>query len=75
MIFNHLLTDAEIAKDNVQDILHIDPARQAAERRRCGAQFFGNQLFPAAGPMAERTIQRCDRFLERLPVTTPCDDR
>ena len=52
-----LLSDAEFREDHVQQILDIDPARDAAQRCGGQTQILGDQrrLIPASGPLKGRS--------------------
>src|SRR5687767_7978053 len=51
-LLRRLLTDAEIAKDHVQDILHIDTSQQLAKRPRRQPEMLGHDFFAAIQSLA-----------------------
>jgi hypothetical protein len=55
-----LLSDTEIAKNNVQDVLDVDPAGEPSERAGGQPQFFGNEVIAF----------RLQGTAERLPCFT-----
>ena len=77
MAVNESFTDAEIAKDHVQNILDIDAPGQPAESRRRQAQLLGNELLMRTGfrRLGQCPIERRDRLLKqwrwRARVTMP----
>jgi hypothetical protein len=62
--------NTEIAKNNVQNILHIDPTGETAERSCRCTQFFRDQLFVPAGFCAscQSSIERRHSFFKRQAV-------
>ena len=66
---NQSFTNAEIAENNVEDVLDIDPAGQPAERRRRRPQFLGDQLFAPGAALGQRPVQRRNGVLQRPAVT------
>ena len=53
-------TDAEVAEDDVEDVLDVDPAGQPAERGGRNPQFLGDELLAALlafGAFSQRPVQ------------------
>src|SRR3977135_2781935 len=59
-----LLTDTEIAEDDVQNILHIHPAKELTECSGRQPQLLRHDFLPAVLRGAVRVLQREQGFLE-----------
>src|SRR5215471_7200436 len=67
-----LLADAEIAKDDVEQIFDINDAGDAPEAAQREAEIFGAQL---GKPGVERALQRGCRFFQGLAMPRPRQNR
>ena len=56
-----LFPDTEIAKNHVENILDINPAREAAERIGSLSKLLGNNVFTSADTLSECGIERLPR--------------
>ena len=62
-----LLAYAEIPKDHVQDIFHVNPSREATQGLGGDSQFLGQQVF-TVGINARRATQRGHHILQGASV-------
>src|SRR6266702_5396303 len=65
----HLLPDAEVAEDHVEDILDIDPAGDASESACGQPELLRDQILFSARPLLDRAAQRLDGFSQRPAVS------
>src|SRR5262249_35875433 len=63
--------DAEVAEDHGEDVLHVDPAGQAPQGARGETQLLGDDVLAATLPLRQRSLERRDRFAQRLAVALP----
>ena len=62
-----LLTYTEFAKDHVENIFHVDPAKQPSQGDRRPSQFLRSQLLPATDE-SNAAVQHSRCFLQQLPL-------
>src|SRR5882724_4251433 len=65
---SRLLPDTEIAKNHVENILDINPAREAAERIGSLSKLFGNNILPSHDTLSERSIERLPCHFQHFPM-------
>src|SRR5215472_3466935 len=67
-----LFADAEVPKDDVEEILDINTARDPSDRSRCEPKIFGNQFRSRS---LACSVQRLYRLPQRLAVPRPGHNR
>jgi len=65
--------DTEIAKNHVENILDIDPARKAAKRIGGLSKLLGNNVFPSADTLSERSIERLPCHFQHFSMPLAAD--
>ena len=67
-----LLADAELAEDDVEDVLDIDPAKQATKRGRGPPQFLCGKLL-ALPDHIDAALEAHNSLLEQSTLPGPAD--
>lgn len=70
-----LLTDAEIAKDHVEDVFDINPAGEAAQRAGGETQFFGEQILALGDWPTGGSLKSGEGVFQCPPMPRPGDQR
>ena len=69
-----LLADAEVAENDVQDVLDINSASESAERRSGGAQLFGQQILALGQWPSQRASQGGESIFKNAAVALAGDE-
>ena len=71
MIKNSSLADAEVAENDVENILHVNTASEPPERAGGETELLGEDVLAAA--FSDRARERPGRFLQEEPLTLARD--
>src|SRR5260370_12437539 len=70
----HLLPDAEVAEDHVEDVLDVDPSGDPSEPARGEPELLCHEILLAVRSLLDRALQRLDGFGQRRTMARPRDD-
>src|SRR5260370_12532474 len=70
----HLLPDAEVAEDHVEDVLDVDPSGDPSEPARGEPELLCHEILLAVRSLLDRALQRLDGFGQRRTMSRPRDD-
>ena len=68
---NALFTNAEVAKNNVQNIFDVDASSQPAEGPPGESQFLGDDILASWRRLAQGSVESAQRALQGVAVAGP----
>ena len=75
LTWSGLFADAEVAKNDVEDVLDIDSASESAERTGGDAQLLGQQLLALGHWPSQGAAQGGERVLKSATMALAGDER